>query len=433
MMSHCNETVVDLEIEKYNLGYIIPMFTLLLISSIVGTFLNFLILLAVWRTPSLQTPSMLLLCSLAFSDFLIGALVQPSIAITLIAIHLRWCNAVQVLFNINVTSGYSLVAVSLLTLIVISVDRYLAISERLRYKIIVTKRRIFLVVSSMWIIVPSLVFTISYLRYFISFKSSIVFGGLLVSLFVILSFNSMSFYSLKKRMVTVSGPTSQTKIELASFTHESASTIQNCAHVSNIAGTSSKQQGQPTVNVDEASDNKEGKYFCKKRGLFSTRLLHQQEKSNNFLSTTASTRQASLTGNVKFLFGKDAFSSENASITDEKSTNQKILFDHVSESHDQAKNRTKDIKIFCNRRSNFNVSTYKRTFVTMVMVLVFCFLSYLPITVYSSIVDRDKIYREPVLIHSLEFIALLNSTLNPVIYLWRMRNLRRAVRKILHF
>ena len=46
----------------------------LAITSIIG---NLLVLHAVWKTPTLHVPSVVLLCGLALSDLTVGAVVQP--------------------------------------------------------------------------------------------------------------------------------------------------------------------------------------------------------------------------------------------------------------------------------------------------------------------------------------------------------------------
>ena len=46
----------------------------LAITSIIG---NLLVLRAVWKTPTLRSPSVVLLCGLALSDLAVGAVVQP--------------------------------------------------------------------------------------------------------------------------------------------------------------------------------------------------------------------------------------------------------------------------------------------------------------------------------------------------------------------
>ena len=53
-----------------------------MITSIIA---NTLVLTALWRTPTLRSPSLTLLCSLAVSDFLVGIVVQPLYVINQIA------------------------------------------------------------------------------------------------------------------------------------------------------------------------------------------------------------------------------------------------------------------------------------------------------------------------------------------------------------
>ena len=153
---------VHLEEEWYNLtaSYItnvalIVINSLTALSAIAG---NFLILLAVWRTPALRTPSNTLLCCLAFADFLVGLIVQPT-------------NALQILFEVQrnvqaycvakiMTTGslaWICAGVSFLVISAISVERFLAIKLHLRYEEFVTNRRVLIVVSCFWIICTALV------------------------------------------------------------------------------------------------------------------------------------------------------------------------------------------------------------------------------------------------------------------------------------
>ena len=68
-----------------------PFETSVIINSVLNALLipicitgNVLVLAAVWRNPSLRTPSIILLCSLAVSDLLVGFLALPiNIAIAL--------------------------------------------------------------------------------------------------------------------------------------------------------------------------------------------------------------------------------------------------------------------------------------------------------------------------------------------------------------
>ena len=110
---------------------------------------NVLVLAAVWRNPSLRTPSIILLCSLAVSDLLVGFLALPlDIAVALtplyrVSSYLRLSEARMFLL-------IQLCCVSLETMTAISVDRYLALHYHMRYPNMMTSRRATCVAATFW-------------------------------------------------------------------------------------------------------------------------------------------------------------------------------------------------------------------------------------------------------------------------------------------
>lgn len=112
---------------------------------------NSLILSVIWKVSSLRSPSKLLLSSLALTDLLVGIFVQP------LFITYQFAKANR-LGNLFCTSGVlfyvsssCLGAVSLLTVAVISVDRYVALYYHLNYQEIVTTKRIGLFLAAIWV------------------------------------------------------------------------------------------------------------------------------------------------------------------------------------------------------------------------------------------------------------------------------------------
>ena len=93
---------------------------------------NLLIICVVIKNRSLQTVSNLLLTSLAVSDFSTGMLTQPLI-ITSLSVILR-CRSICWLFVSSFQTGYYLAMVSFLTLIAVSLDRYIAIFYPYKYQ-----------------------------------------------------------------------------------------------------------------------------------------------------------------------------------------------------------------------------------------------------------------------------------------------------------
>ena len=122
----------------------------LALTSIIG---NTLVLHAVWKTPSLRSPSMVLLCGLALSDLAVGAVAQPLfIAHDLIALYPQSGEPIHVLLFLNVYNmlGFSLCGISLCTVSAISVDRLLAIQKSLQYPSIVTIPRVTRLLVAIW-------------------------------------------------------------------------------------------------------------------------------------------------------------------------------------------------------------------------------------------------------------------------------------------
>ena len=90
----------------------------LLVLSILG---NTMVLTAVLKTPSLRSPSIILLCGLAASDFVVGLIVQP----IFIA---RDLTSVYIFARLTRSFGTIFCGISFATMSAISVDRFLAYS-----------------------------------------------------------------------------------------------------------------------------------------------------------------------------------------------------------------------------------------------------------------------------------------------------------------
>ena len=113
---------------------------------------NTLILVALHKESSLHAPSKLLFRNLATTDFCVGLIVEPLFITYLIsALKERWniCRYAFVIFNIT---GHILGGVSLFTLTAISVDRLLALLLGLRYRQVVTLKRIYRIVVVFWVV-----------------------------------------------------------------------------------------------------------------------------------------------------------------------------------------------------------------------------------------------------------------------------------------
>ena len=119
---------------------------LLSITALLG---NVLIIAVLPKVSSLHPPSKLLLGCLASTDLCVGLVIQPLYVNVLVsAKHSRHCYYSALLFN-TVTPFFS--GVSLMTLTAISVDRLLALKLGIRYRQVVTLRRLWILTVIIWL------------------------------------------------------------------------------------------------------------------------------------------------------------------------------------------------------------------------------------------------------------------------------------------
>ena len=112
---------------------------------------NFIVLHAIRKDQNLHSPCFILLCCLAFSDLLVGAICQPFLVAHKIAELVDNFPTYCTLRIIHNVSGYITSGVSLFTLAAVSIDRLLAVTLHLRYSVIVTVSRVFQTAFSLWI------------------------------------------------------------------------------------------------------------------------------------------------------------------------------------------------------------------------------------------------------------------------------------------
>ena len=117
--------------------------------SITATLGNVLILIALNKVTSICPPTKLLFRCLAVTDLCVGLITQPLFIVTLLASS----NVHEYVVGIQQASSVVLCGVSLLTSTAISVDRLLALSLGLRYRCVVTLRRVRALIISFWFLI----------------------------------------------------------------------------------------------------------------------------------------------------------------------------------------------------------------------------------------------------------------------------------------
>ena len=124
--------------------------------SISATLGNALILVALRNVSSIHPPTKLLFWCLAVTDICVGLLGQPLyVYVKYITKYLDIGNIIVELVYVYVFIIYVLLSVSILTSAAISVDRLLALLLGLRYRHVVTLRRVRVVIACVWFIAVS--------------------------------------------------------------------------------------------------------------------------------------------------------------------------------------------------------------------------------------------------------------------------------------
>lgn len=129
----------------------IVIFVVNTVMSIIASLGNSLILNALRRCSCLHAPSKALLFSLALSDLGVGCIAQPLFVIHRLAALTRNYRIFCVSGIGSYFVGSTLVSASFVTSTAIAIDRYLALRLRLRYRLVVTTKRVTAVLFASWL------------------------------------------------------------------------------------------------------------------------------------------------------------------------------------------------------------------------------------------------------------------------------------------
>ena len=117
---------------------------------------NVLILIAIKNVSSIHPPTKLFFRCLAVTDLCVGLIVQPLHVTHLMSNIIKMnVHALHYVYKVFKASGFILCGVSALTSTAISVDRLLALLLGLRYRHVVTLKRVRFVITCFWLIAAS--------------------------------------------------------------------------------------------------------------------------------------------------------------------------------------------------------------------------------------------------------------------------------------
>ncbi|XP_044139461.1 adenosine receptor A3 [Bufo gargarizans] len=114
---------------------------------IVAVLGNILVIWAVKLNPSLQNTTFFFIVSLAFADLAVGVLVMPLAIVVSLGKHLHFHSCLFMCCLLIILTN-----ASILSLLAISIDRYLRVKIPTRYKSVITTRRICVSIWCVWIV-----------------------------------------------------------------------------------------------------------------------------------------------------------------------------------------------------------------------------------------------------------------------------------------
>ena len=182
-------------------GFFVALNTFLSVTASLG---NALILVTLHKVSSVHPPTKLLFRCLAVTDLGVGLITQPLYATTIqnFVTKIKW-NILYYVEVIRIVSSIILCEVSIFTSTAISVDRLLALLLGLRYRHVVTLRRVCVLLTCFWLTSIS----IALIYNFWSRSFSLFIGSGLIALSVVISIFSYTrvFFKLRQHQAQVQG------------------------------------------------------------------------------------------------------------------------------------------------------------------------------------------------------------------------------------
>jgi len=169
------------------------------ILAITSSFGNGLIIMAIVKSSDLQSPSYMLIANMAFADLLVGLVLHPLLIIDIVFHLNKDYSGVCFMKGWLDCMGIVLSVVSAALSLFISVDRFLALRLKQRYRTVVTKIRVRLLVISPWFSGIMIVFMYTYMNNQIVTVFSILVAGSSISTVVTISFYLRCFLLLRRQ------------------------------------------------------------------------------------------------------------------------------------------------------------------------------------------------------------------------------------------
>lgn len=202
---------VNAHLDYFQVAFTVS-FVLNAIFALTATFLNGLIIVVIYKAPDLHRPSYFLISSLALTDILMGLVFHPLISVYIAMMNQPDANPKICLMSSSVS--FTVVFLSALTNVMnllLSIDRYLAVTLQNRYQGIITKKRTIRLILFAWIflLTQAIIFqTVPFLLpYWYYVRGG--YGGIILTFTCI--FYSLSYYRLRKHLNSINSQSSGTE------------------------------------------------------------------------------------------------------------------------------------------------------------------------------------------------------------------------------
>lgn len=134
----------------YNYNFLLSVVIANALVAFFATFFNFLVILTFVKTPTIQTPSNLLVLGLAITDFITGLVLIPSYCGYLSSVMTNYEHT-EFVRRACFGLGSILLVASFYNVMAITGDRLLAVTLHLRYSSFVTNRKYTVVLCCIWV------------------------------------------------------------------------------------------------------------------------------------------------------------------------------------------------------------------------------------------------------------------------------------------
>ncbi|XP_028969126.1 dopamine D2-like receptor [Galendromus occidentalis] len=122
---------------------------LLLILPVLAVFGNILIILAVYKEKTLKSATNYFIVSLAFADLLVAAVVMPFAVYVLV--NVRW-ELSETLCDLYIAIDVTCSTASIFNLVAISIDRFIAVTQPIKYSKHKNSFRVAITIAAVWVI-----------------------------------------------------------------------------------------------------------------------------------------------------------------------------------------------------------------------------------------------------------------------------------------